>query len=218
MFSCDLNKNCQQVLLSYHCPQRFYPDITTRDNSRAPAGDWYGAGFPCQPFSSAGLGEGVDDNKERGLLVANSMDYVQTHKPVLVVLENVTGILSAKHLPLVTWVINTLNNLGYQTSQRILNTRDYGVPHYRRRFYVVALLRSRIRRSFSWPTPVDCIPLDEFLCGGRPPSHPGWGVFVSFVLRPKLLKIMLVSLIDHGKRQFLTSFELWRQRASSGEA
>jgi site-specific DNA-cytosine methylase len=46
------------------------------------------------------------------------------------VLENVSGILAAKHLPLVAWIVQTLNKLGYQATQRLLNTRDFGVAYF----------------------------------------------------------------------------------------
>jgi site-specific DNA-cytosine methylase len=72
----------------------------------------------------------VKDHKERGILVANSKDYIQKHRPGLVVLENVSGILAAKHLPLVAWIVQTLNKLGYQATQRLLNTRDFGVAYF----------------------------------------------------------------------------------------
>ena len=83
MFSRDVNKNCliKGCCWSTIAHTGFFPDIKSRDNSRTPACDWYGAGFPCQPFSTAGLGMEVKDHKERGILVANSMDYIQKHRP-----------------------------------------------------------------------------------------------------------------------------------------
>ena len=37
---------------------RYYKDLTTRDNQRTPTCHLYVFGFPCQPFSSVGLGKG----------------------------------------------------------------------------------------------------------------------------------------------------------------
>lgn len=99
VFSCDTNKHCQFMLLNNHLPERFYPNITARDHYNAPEVDWYGAGFPCQPFSSAGLRLGVDDHKERGLLVASSLAFVEAKKPVLAMFENVAGIMQKNICP-----------------------------------------------------------------------------------------------------------------------
>lgn len=175
MFSSDVNKDCQRILLQHNCPHKFYPDIRARSNSTAPGCDWYGAGFPCQPFSMAGLHLGVNDHQERGLLVANSLDYVEKKRPGLVILENVPGILTRPHLKLVAWIIRTLQSFGYQTWQQILNAADFGVPHHRSRVYIVAILHSKLRRNFQWPVPVPTLPLDEFLLRGRINHAAGLG-------------------------------------------
>ena len=50
-----------------HNPKTFYDDLTYRDNTVLESPDLYVAGFPCQPFSQAGLGKGFDD-KENGTI------------------------------------------------------------------------------------------------------------------------------------------------------
>lgn len=175
MFSCDVNKHCQFMLLKNHLPERFYPNVTKRDHAAAPAVDWYGAGFPCQPFSTAGLGLGVNDHKERGLLVASALAYVQAKKPALVMLENVAGIMHQKHLPLLAFVLYTLQEAGYRTFYQVLNTRDFGIPHHRQRLYIVAIRSDALKRNFTWPVPTGSVPLDQFLSSGST-GLPGLGV------------------------------------------
>ena len=164
-FSCDTDPHCQQMLLENHCPLTFFPDITQRDNTKAAAVDSYGAGFPCQPFSSAGLGMGIHDLRQRGLLVADSLAYVEAKKPSLVIYENVTGILQKKHAELLQWVLTSLKDMQYKVHMTTLDTEDFGVPHHRPRVYIVCIKTSCLRRSFAWPAPVACVPLDEFLGG-----------------------------------------------------
>ena len=83
MFCCETNRQCQRILLQYQCPHKLYANITYRNASSAPHVQWYGAGFPCQPFSNAGLQLGVKDHLNRGLLVAHCVDYIQCKKPVV---------------------------------------------------------------------------------------------------------------------------------------
>lgn len=174
MFSCDANKDCQMVLLENHRPRVFYPDVAMRAHDQAAAVDWYGAGFPCQPFSNAGLGMGIDDARSRGLLVAHSLEYVRCSQPSLVIYENVTGILQKKHRPLLLWLLRVLQDLGYQTWVRVLNTKNYGIPHNRARVYIVAIKSRALKRAFVWPTEFDPAPdLDVFLTGpGLLPRNP----------------------------------------------
>lgn len=180
MFCCETNRQCQRILLQYQCPHKLYANITYRNASSAPHVQWYGAGFPCQPFSNAGLQLGVKDHLNRGLLVAHCIDYIQCKKPELVVLENVKRILSKDHLPLLCWILNSLEELGYRTWQSILNTKDYGIPHQRQRLYIVGILRSSVRRQFTWPTPTAASPLDVFLSRGRALPPTGWRFALCF--------------------------------------
>lgn len=182
MFSCDVNRHCQKMLLENHRPFKFYPDITQRDHQSMDCCDWYGAGFPCQPFSSAGLGLGVDDCQKRGLLVADSLAYVVSKRPSLVVYENVKGIMDKKHASLLQWVIKTLEDNSYRVYTRLLNTQDFGIPHHRLRLYIVGIKSSRLRRAFRWPAPIPCPPLDEFLGHDGDDGRPGFLLAYSEIL------------------------------------
>ena len=54
-----------------HNLQQFYEDITTRNLESVPSVDLYIAGFPCQPFSTAGKQQGFKDAKGRGTIINN---------------------------------------------------------------------------------------------------------------------------------------------------
>ena len=163
VFACEKDPKCQSVLLDNHCPEIMYAEVDQRDHLQAPACDWFGAGFPCQAFSICGKGQGIHDQKDRGLLVAHSLDYVRVHLPRLVLLENVVGLTYTQHRPLLAWILVALQDLGYECYHKVLNTAHFGIPQRRERLYIVAILKHRLKRPFLWPEPVPTPPLDEFL-------------------------------------------------------
>lgn len=64
----------------------YYKNVLTRDVMELPRVDLYVFGFPCQPFSPAGKGKGLQD--ERAHVLFHCLNYVKCHRPPIVVLEN----------------------------------------------------------------------------------------------------------------------------------
>lgn len=103
------------------------------------------AGFPCQPFSNAGLRKGVDDYRgtlykecERFLIEGNK----RANKPMAFVFENVKGILSSKvpnGLTVPEEIVRLTKELGYTTKYMLLNASHYGVPSNRQRVIMVGV-------------------------------------------------------------------------------
>ena len=90
------------------------------------------AGFPCQPFSSAGKREGVED--ERHLWPYIAAGPIRTLRPGFVFLENV-----AAFIPLgLGLVLGDLADLGYDARWTCLRASDVGACHGRNRFFLVA--------------------------------------------------------------------------------
>ena len=93
------------------------------------------AGFPCQPFSTMGARLGLED--ARGTLFFAIATFLKVKKPRYFVLENVRGLKTDAGGKTLKMIREILNSLGYRTAVWMLNSSDYGVPHTRRRIYIV---------------------------------------------------------------------------------
>ena len=101
-------------------------------------GSYLLAGFPCQPFSNAGLKKGFSDT--RGTLFFDIARIVEYHQPQVVFLENVKGFKNHDKGNTFRVVKETLEELGYKVFAQVLNAKDFGVPQNRERIYIVAFL------------------------------------------------------------------------------
>ena len=126
-----------------HCP---HGDITKIDPQDIPAFDFLLAGFPCQPFSHAGLKKGFDDT--RGTLFFDIAKIIEFHRPEVIFLENVKGFKNHDKGNTFAVVKRTLNDLGYKVFAEILNAKNFGVPQNRERIYIIAFLNQAIDFKF----------------------------------------------------------------------
>ena len=89
------------------------------------------AGYPCQPFSNAGLRKGANDPRH---LWPSIKEIISRIRPRIVILENVRG-----HLTLgFKEVLQDLTQIGYDTKWQIVRASDAGAPHRRERLFVLA--------------------------------------------------------------------------------
>tara|TARA_B100000073_G_scaffold293003_1_gene256521 strand:+ start:322 stop:1167 length:846 start_codon:yes stop_codon:yes gene_type:complete len=89
------------------------------------------AGFPCQPFSTAGLRKGMNDERAIFQYIG---DIIGVLRPRVIVLENVQGILTRGGPE----TIGTLTHLGYDSRWLIVRASDAGAPHRRARWFCLA--------------------------------------------------------------------------------
>lgn len=128
------------------------------------------AGFPCQPFSNAGLKKGIEDT--RGTLFYHIAEILRDHQPKAVILENVKGLISNDNGKTIQTILRTITRMGYncnvpkkliengpitklktECSKMILSAKDYGVPQNRPRIFIV-LWRNDINiTNFNYPLP-----------------------------------------------------------------
>lgn len=114
-------------------------DITKVIPEELPEADCYCFGFPCQSFSIAGKRGGFEDT--RGTLFFEVMRLAKARKPKILFAENVKGLLSHDRGRTFGVIINTMDELGYDVSWQVLNSKDFGVPQNRERVFLVGHLR-----------------------------------------------------------------------------
>ena len=108
---------------------------------------------PCQPYSK--LSQARDTIRGDSLLLAN-IPWVEEFRPVVLMLENVTGV---KRSPAFASLREWLNREGYQATISELNATQFGVSQSRRRLFLIAVrsdvapLPSSFWRSDNEPPP-----------------------------------------------------------------
>jgi DNA (cytosine-5)-methyltransferase 1 len=108
--------------------------------------DLVSAGFPCQPWSSAGAGLGASDARWLWSSIAKLLREVE---PALLFLENVPPIVSGGGLAL---VLGSLAELGFDAEWDLFSAHASGAPHLRRRFFLLAAHADRLRElEPGWP-------------------------------------------------------------------
>lgn len=158
-FSCDCDASVKRFILQNHDPAVWFDDLTKRVET--PEVECYTAGFPCQPFSSAGKKKGLKD--KRGKVVFHVARTIKHKKPPIVVLENVQGFMSTRFVAIREWLLEFLRKCGYEVHIRILNSKECGIPQNRPRCYIVALLEKKIKKPFRWPKKLKAKKLKAFL-------------------------------------------------------
>jgi DNA (cytosine-5)-methyltransferase 1 len=120
------------------------------DLSEFPKHDLLLAGFPCQPFSHAGLRKGFDDI--RGTLFFSIAKIADSKKPKVLLLENVRGLKGHDGGYTFRRIQETLEDLGYVVHSSVLNARDYGLAQNRNRLFIVAI-RGEVEGSTTYEFP-----------------------------------------------------------------
>ncbi len=117
-----------------------------------PSHDILTGGFPCQPFSIAGLQEGFND--ARSNVFWKILDIIKYHQPKCVILENVKNLISHDENKTFDTIKSNLEKAGYHICHKILNTANItGIPQHRERIYIVCIKSKKIFDKFSLDFP-----------------------------------------------------------------
>ena len=172
VFSCDNDATVLATIKANFTPTIHFHDIKKRAVKDTPSVDLYVAGFPCQPFSSAGKQQGFEDTKGRGNIFYNVLEYIETHRPKVFILEIVKGLLTMDRGRNVKKILAALHDVkfertsAYEIHHEILDTKNHGIPHSRPRWYCVGILKSTFSGDFSqfkFPGSIPMTPIDSLL-------------------------------------------------------
>lgn len=130
-------------------------DITQIEAKDIPDFDILVGGFPCQPFSQAGLHKGFDDT--RGTLFFEIERILAEKRPKAFLLENVKQLKGHNKGRTFSIILEHLDKLDYEVSYQVLRAADFGVPQNRERIYIVGFDRQAFNLpegySFTFPQP-----------------------------------------------------------------
>jgi DNA (cytosine-5)-methyltransferase 1 len=135
VFSSEWNKSAQETYKNNfgHLPSG---DISKIKANQIPLHDVLCAGFPCQAFSKSGKMKGFHD--ARGTLFFEVLRIAKAKKPKVVFLENVANLLNHDQGNTFQVIKNSLEEIGYKVSFKVLNAKDFGLPQNRQRIIIVA--------------------------------------------------------------------------------
>lgn len=134
------------------CDVRDVREVTAGDIGEV---DVVVGGFPCQAFSIEGKREGFTDTKDRGNLFFELARITDEVRPKAVMFENVKNLVSHDHGDTLRVIEQTIVDLGYTHSWRVLGAHEYGnVPQNRERIYIVAFADADAHAAFEFPEPV----------------------------------------------------------------
>jgi len=133
---CEIDPFCRKVL------EKHWPGVPIfEDVRKLTAGDLNDridvicGGFPCQPFSCAGKKRGTKDER---WLWPEFYRIVCEVKPRWALVENVPGLLSVDSGRAFAGILSDLAQIGYDAEWNVLSASQFGLPHLRKRVFLVA--------------------------------------------------------------------------------
>lgn len=142
----EIDKHSIETYKANYGDENMYGDIKEINEKNVPDHDILLAGFPCQPFSQAGLKKGFNDT--RGTLFFDIERILIEKKPQAFLLENVKQLRGHDRGHTLKVILEHLDKAGYKTFVKVLAARDFGVPQNRERIFIVGFLDHSIDFKF----------------------------------------------------------------------
>ncbi len=161
VFSSEWNKFSQETYQA-NFGEIPFGDITKISVQDIPEHDILVGGFPCQPFSLAGISKknslGLESgfkDKTQGTLFFEIVKILEAKRPLAIMLENVKNITHHDNGKTFAVILAALDELGYYVRYNVIDAKGY-VPQHRERTYIVGFRKDLgIKSQFNFPEPQD---------------------------------------------------------------
>ena len=156
VMACEIDKYASQTYIknfpnTYMTQDIEYFDTKKKIKEFIPNHDLLLAGFPCQPFSRAGLKKGFKDT--RGTLFHYIAEILKYKKPKSFILENVRGLKEHDKGKTLKIILSVLSKDYYVPEPQILNAKDFGLPQNRARIFIVGI-RKNLKKNYEYKFPL----------------------------------------------------------------
>ena len=159
VFSSEYNKFAK-VTYEANFGEVPFGDITKINEKFIPDHDLLLAGFPCQPFSIAGVSKKISLGKKHGFLDETQgtlffdiARILKEKKPKAFMLENVKNLVTHNKGQTFEVIYNTLDELGYSIHFRVLDGKHF-VPQHRERIIIVGFNRNIFNGNENFEFPI----------------------------------------------------------------
>lgn len=165
VFHCEIDPYCQKILKRHWPEVPLHGDITTLDAADIPESDLWSGGWPCQDLSNANTNRAGLGGARSGLFF-DFVGLAKERQPKWLVLENVSGLLSADGGSAFERVVDELEAIGYVGIWFTCNLLDAGHPQNRERIFIVA--------SYKCDSAYEFYSDGGKLLGNHSPRAAGW--------------------------------------------
>jgi DNA (cytosine-5)-methyltransferase 1 len=156
VFTSEWDKYAQTTYKANFGDHEVHGDITQIDERSIPDHEVLVAGFPCQPFSIAGVSKKNALGRKHGFecetqgtLFFDIERIIAAKQPKMFVLENVKNLASHDRGNTFAVIKRTLQDkLGYRISTKIVDAKSF-VPQHRERVFIVGV-RGDLQQAFDW--------------------------------------------------------------------
>jgi DNA (cytosine-5)-methyltransferase 1 len=157
VYSCEIDAHARRTYEANFGPCEGH-DVRAVSAHEIPDHDVLAAGFPCQPFSIAGVSKKLSLGREHGFkdeksgnLFFEIVRIARAKRPAVVFLENVKNLRTHDGGRTMGVILRELDDAGYEMSVDVIDARHW-VPQHRERTFLIGFRRDRyLGRAFVFP-------------------------------------------------------------------